>query len=198
MKTVSRWFWYGLHCSFFIEDVSAIYRNRNVIFSFLFWILESLFSISFNFFLFHADSLVPVVTVQLGEPVTLTCALSDERQSIEKLQWYKQSAGDTLKSIVMLWKNLNPTYGPGFSASKLMATHNEKNSTLTIFRTSEEDEGMYHCAIFAYGGDSWSGTYLSLKGNCVIYVFQFFGITLKYMCSQLHCNRKCYSRLYKY
>ncbi|XP_072251426.1 uncharacterized protein [Leuresthes tenuis] len=110
-------------------------------------------------------SLVPVVTVQLGKPVTLTCALSDERQSTEKLQWYKQSAGDTLKTIVMLWKNLNPKYGPGFSASKVMATHNEKNSTLTIFRTREEDEGTYHCAIFAYGGDSWSGTYLSIKGN---------------------------------
>ncbi|XP_075336631.1 uncharacterized protein LOC142397172 [Odontesthes bonariensis] len=110
-------------------------------------------------------SLVPVVTVQLGEPVTLTCVLPDERWSTEKLHWYKQSAGDTLKSIVMLWKNVKPSYGPGFSASKLEALYNEKNSTLTILRTSKEDEGMYHCALFQWTDVTWSGTYLSLKGN---------------------------------
>ncbi|KAM4555699.1 uncharacterized protein PAE49_014677 [Odontesthes bonariensis] len=111
------------------------------------------------------DSLVPVVTVQLGESVTLTCVLPVDTWSTEKLHWYKQSAGDTLKSIVMLWRSFNPTYGPEFSASKLKATCNEKNSTLTIFRTSKEDEGMYHCAVFGYAAVTWSGTYLSLTGN---------------------------------
>ncbi|XP_075336643.1 uncharacterized protein LOC142397185 [Odontesthes bonariensis] len=110
-------------------------------------------------------SLVPVVTVQLGEPVTLTCVLPDERWSIQKVQWYKQSAGDTLKSIVILLMNQDRLYGPGFSASKLKTTYNEKNSTLTILKMSKEDEGMYHCAAFEYTAVTWSGTYLSLKGN---------------------------------
>jgi len=79
----------------------------------------------------------------------------------------------------MLWKNQNPLYGPGFSASKLEATYNGKSSTLTISKTTKEDEGMYHCAVFEYAAVTWSGTYLSLNGNYVIYVFQFFGITLK-------------------
>ena len=105
-----------------------------------------------------------MVTVQLGEPVTLTCVLPDKR-SIEKLQWSKQSAGDTLKSIVILWKNQDPLYGPGFSASKLKTTYNERNSTLTILKISKEGEGMYHCAVFEYAAVTWSGTYLSLKGN---------------------------------
>uniref|UniRef100_A0A671XXH4 Uncharacterized LOC115568723 n=2 Tax=Sparus aurata TaxID=8175 RepID=A0A671XXH4_SPAAU len=42
----------------------------------------------------------------------------------------------------------------------------EKNiSKLTILRTTEEDEGMYHCAVIDWDKNLWSGTYLSLKGN---------------------------------
>ncbi|XP_075336841.1 signal-regulatory protein beta-2-like [Odontesthes bonariensis] len=110
-------------------------------------------------------SLVPVVTAQLGEPVTLTCVLPDERWSIQKVQWYKQSAGDALKSIVILLMNQDRLYGPGFSASKLKTTYNERNSSLTILKMSKEDEGMYHCAAFEYTAVTWSGTYLSLKAN---------------------------------
>ncbi|XP_075336633.1 uncharacterized protein LOC142397175 [Odontesthes bonariensis] len=109
-------------------------------------------------------SLVPVVTVQLREPATLTCVLHGDT-STGKLHWYKQSAGDTLKSVVLLWKDVDPKYGPGFSASKLKTTNNGKNNTLTILRTSKEDEGMYHCGFIKYAAYTWSGTYLSLKGN---------------------------------
>ncbi|KAM9740708.1 uncharacterized protein ACNS7B_012035 [Menidia menidia] len=110
-------------------------------------------------------SLVPVVTVQLGEPVTLTCTLPDETRSTDKIQWSRQSAGDALESIVMLWKNQKPKFGPRFSDTKLTATFNGKISTLTIMGTSREDEGMYHCAIIEYSTVTWRGTYLSIKGN---------------------------------
>uniref|UniRef100_A0A7N6FF51 Ig-like domain-containing protein n=1 Tax=Anabas testudineus TaxID=64144 RepID=A0A7N6FF51_ANATE len=44
-------------------------------------------------------------------------------------------------------------------------------STLTILRTTEEDEGMYHCAVVdSWTENHWSGTYLSLKGNLVIFL----------------------------
>ncbi|KAM9740707.1 uncharacterized protein ACNS7B_012034 isoform 3-T3 [Menidia menidia] len=110
-------------------------------------------------------SLVPVVRVQLGERVTLTCDLPDRAQSTSKVQWFKQSAGDTLKSLVMLHRNMGPIHDPGFSITKMKAAYNEKNSSLTIFQTSKEDEGMYHCLIFHWTHDTWSGIYLSLRGN---------------------------------
>ncbi|KAM9740759.1 uncharacterized protein ACNS7B_012088 [Menidia menidia] len=115
--------------------------------------------------LHHGYSLVPVISVQAGADVTVACTLPDDTFSIQKVHWSKQSAGDTLKSIVTLWKNVNPVYGAGFSASKVKAAFNERNSTLTILRTSTEDEGMYHCAVIEYTAVTWSGTYLSLKGN---------------------------------
>jgi len=108
-----------------------------------------------------------VVTVQLGEPVTFTCVLPDGGDSARKLKWYKQRAGDTPKLIVILRKGMNPVHGPGFSAQKLSAVFDEKKSSLTIVRTSKEDEGMYLCAVTDWTEDIWSGTYLSLKGNHV-------------------------------
>uniref|UniRef100_A0A3Q2C7Y0 Ig-like domain-containing protein n=1 Tax=Cyprinodon variegatus TaxID=28743 RepID=A0A3Q2C7Y0_CYPVA len=42
-------------------------------------------------------ALVPVISVQLGEPVTFTCANMESRTWI---YWYKQTSGDTLKMIV--------------------------------------------------------------------------------------------------
>ncbi|XP_015234965.1 PREDICTED: uncharacterized protein LOC107087735 isoform X3 [Cyprinodon variegatus] len=65
----------------------------------------------------------------------------------------------------MLRKNTAPKYGPGVLASRLEITYLEKVSNLTILRTTEEDEGMYHCAVLDWTENTWSGTYLSLRGN---------------------------------
>uniref|UniRef100_A0A3P9PH04 Ig-like domain-containing protein n=1 Tax=Poecilia reticulata TaxID=8081 RepID=A0A3P9PH04_POERE len=100
---------------------------------------------------------------QLGQPVTVTCVLSEALQSVSWLYWYKQSAGDTLKLVSMLRKNTNPTYGPGFSASRFNTTYDDKISNLTILKASTEDEGMYHCAYLNWLQTMWSGAYLSLK-----------------------------------
>uniref|UniRef100_A0A3Q3GNM8 Ig-like domain-containing protein n=1 Tax=Kryptolebias marmoratus TaxID=37003 RepID=A0A3Q3GNM8_KRYMA len=94
-----------------------------------------------------ADALVPVVTVQLGEPATLTCDLPDEWLGLKSLHWYKQDAGNSLKLITMLRKNTNPKYGPGVSPSRFNVTYYEKISSLTVLGTVKEDEGMYHCAV---------------------------------------------------
>ncbi|XP_078025593.1 uncharacterized protein LOC117260853 isoform X2 [Epinephelus lanceolatus] len=108
-------------------------------------------------------ALIPVTTVQLGEPVTLTCDLPNEFR--DKLHWFKQSAGETLKLIVRLQKHASLVYGPEFSASRLDVNISNKISSLTILRTIQEDEGMYHCAVMEWTEITWSGTYLSLKGN---------------------------------
>ncbi|XP_049898344.1 uncharacterized protein LOC126388977 [Epinephelus moara] len=109
-------------------------------------------------------TLVPVTTVQLGEPVTLTCDLPGDELR-DEVFWYKQSAGETLKLIVRLLKHVNPVYGPEISASRLNVKVYKNISSLTILRTIQEDEGMYHCTVMEWTEIAWSGTYLSLKGN---------------------------------
>uniref|UniRef100_A0A3Q2EC39 Ig-like domain-containing protein n=1 Tax=Cyprinodon variegatus TaxID=28743 RepID=A0A3Q2EC39_CYPVA len=98
------------------------------------------------FSMIFADSFVPVVTVQLGESVTLSYAFSKKFHSTTWIHWYKQSAGDTLKLIVMQHKSIKPNYGPDVSASKIEATYDDKFSNITIQNTVVQDEGMYHCA----------------------------------------------------
>ncbi|XP_045885618.1 uncharacterized protein LOC123957087 [Micropterus dolomieu] len=110
-------------------------------------------------------TLTPVTTVQLGEPATFTCVLPGNELNRRDHHWYKQSAGDNLKLIVTLRKNTNPVYRQEFPASRLEVKVYENISNLTIFRTIQEDEGMYHCAVMDWSKITWSATYLSLKGN---------------------------------
>ncbi|XP_027863936.1 uncharacterized protein LOC114138740 [Xiphophorus couchianus] len=116
------------------------------------------------FLLHQGHCLVPVVTVQLGEPVTLSCAFSERLQGTW-LHWYKQSAGGTLKFIVMQQKTIDPKYDPNAPASRMKATIDDKLGNLTIMETVLQDEGMYHCARMDWTESIWSGTYLSIKGK---------------------------------
>ncbi|XP_038556304.1 uncharacterized protein LOC119889436 [Micropterus salmoides] len=117
------------------------------------------------FVLHQGYTLVPVTTVQLGDSATFTCVLPNEELSSRKLHWYKQRAGDTLKLIMTLWKSAKPEYAPEFSESRLKVNTDKNISNLTILRTIQEDEGMYHCAVTAWINPEWSGTYLLVKGN---------------------------------
>ncbi|CAI5652839.1 unnamed protein product [Oreochromis niloticus] len=114
------------------------------------------------FCLHKGYSLVPVKTVQLGEPATLPCAIPKEL-SIRGLKWYKQSVGDTLKLIVSLIQS--PDFGPGFSSSRFRINNDANFSSLTILETVQEDEGHYHCVDTEWIGTTWSGTYLLVKGK---------------------------------
>ncbi|XP_030595571.1 uncharacterized protein LOC115787134 [Archocentrus centrarchus] len=114
------------------------------------------------FFLQQGHTLVPVETVQLGEPATLICALPKELSS-SGVHWYKQSIGDTLKLIVTLFKSTAPTYGPEFSS--LNFEIDKDLTSLTILKTAQEDEGFYHCGTTERIGAKWNGTYLFVKGN---------------------------------
>uniref|UniRef100_A0A3Q3EVG5 Ig-like domain-containing protein n=1 Tax=Labrus bergylta TaxID=56723 RepID=A0A3Q3EVG5_9LABR len=111
------------------------------------------------------DTLPPVTTVGLGEPVTLTCVLPDIKSQI--VFWYKQSAGERLKLMVTLGGNGKPLFETEFSSSLFDANISENMSNLTILTTTQEDEGMYHCAALEWPKISWSGTYVSLKGTVV-------------------------------
>uniref|UniRef100_A0A3B5L0Q6 Ig-like domain-containing protein n=1 Tax=Xiphophorus couchianus TaxID=32473 RepID=A0A3B5L0Q6_9TELE len=123
------------------------------------------------FFTKGVNSLVPVVTVQLGDPVTLSCAFLEKFQSTSWLHWYKQSAGDTLKFIVLQQKSIKPNYQENASTSRIAATNDDKFSNLTIMKTVLQDEGMYHCAHMDWTASTWTGTYLSVKGKELILYF---------------------------
>ncbi|XP_047209017.1 T cell receptor alpha chain MC.7.G5-like [Girardinichthys multiradiatus] len=110
-------------------------------------------------------TLVPLVTVELGQSVILTCAFARKYQSNTWLYWYKQNAGDTLNLIVKQQKSIIPKYGPQFPASRFSVTYSGDSSNLTISSTVQSDEGMYHCSEMDTLESIWSGTYLSIKGN---------------------------------
>uniref|UniRef100_A0A671XXR1 Ig-like domain-containing protein n=1 Tax=Sparus aurata TaxID=8175 RepID=A0A671XXR1_SPAAU len=124
------------------------------------------------------NALVPVTTVQLGEPVTFTCVLPSDEAGGKRLFWYKQSVGDDMKLIVSFMKHSTPVFKPEFSDSRLDLKVEKHISKLTILRTTEEDEGMYHCAVIDWKDGFWSGTYLTLKGEYVICFLQCWGVTL--------------------
>ncbi|XP_074505793.1 uncharacterized protein LOC141775953 [Sebastes fasciatus] len=111
-------------------------------------------------------TLVPVTTVQLGEPATFTCALSNIEINRIAIHWYKQSARETLQLMVTLRTSTKPEYAPQFSESRLEVNNDNNFSNLTILRTIQEDEGLYHCEITdRWKTPEWNGTYLLLKGN---------------------------------
>uniref|UniRef100_UPI0037E73F45 uncharacterized protein n=1 Tax=Semicossyphus pulcher TaxID=241346 RepID=UPI0037E73F45 len=113
--------------------------------------------------LHQAYTLAPVTQVQLGEPATITCGSPDILNN--EAFWFKQSAGDALKLIVRRWKNTNKVFGAEFSDSRFDLKVNEKMSHLTILRTLQEDEGMYHCVVLEWYKITLCATYLSIIGN---------------------------------
>uniref|UniRef100_A0A3P8NKI0 Ig-like domain-containing protein n=1 Tax=Astatotilapia calliptera TaxID=8154 RepID=A0A3P8NKI0_ASTCA len=142
------------------------------------------------------NSLVPVKTVQLGQPVTLTCALPKGLQSGE-VHWYKQNHGDTLKLIMTSFKSTPAQYGPAFSRSRF-EEHNDNNfSNVTILKTVQEDEGIYHCGLTEWIRTNWSGTYLFVKGKLVVQQLTGSnpihpGDTVTFQCSVSHSvNKTC-------
>uniref|UniRef100_A0A3Q4H5I5 Ig-like domain-containing protein n=1 Tax=Neolamprologus brichardi TaxID=32507 RepID=A0A3Q4H5I5_NEOBR len=115
----------------------------------------------------NSDALVPVKTVQLGEPANITCALPSG-VSIGGVHWYKQSVGDTLKLIVSLLKTATPQYGQETFKSRFQANYDKKFSNLTILKAVQDDEGIYHCGIIEWINPEWTGTYLLVKDYTVV------------------------------
>uniref|UniRef100_A0A3B5R066 Ig-like domain-containing protein n=1 Tax=Xiphophorus maculatus TaxID=8083 RepID=A0A3B5R066_XIPMA len=138
---------------------------------------------NYIFTILAVNSLVPVITVELGQTVTLTCAFSLKYQN-KWIFWYKQSPGDTLDLIVMQQGMTNPNYGPAFSSSKF-TTNDGIIRNLTILRTIQQDEGMYHCALIGWTESTWTGTYLMVKGRYIVSGLNHFNT----LTIQKHCNR---------
>uniref|UniRef100_I3KV92 Ig-like domain-containing protein n=1 Tax=Oreochromis niloticus TaxID=8128 RepID=I3KV92_ORENI len=128
------------------------------------WFFIILYNNFLNFY--RGNSLVPVKTVQLGEAATLTCALPIKEFGSTTVHWYKQSPGDGLKLIVTLSKSAPPEYSPEFSRKRFNVENANNVCNLTILKTVQEDEGIYHCGIAEWLYPiQWSETYLSVKGK---------------------------------
>ncbi|CAI5652866.1 unnamed protein product [Oreochromis niloticus] len=123
------------------------------------------FWIALNF-LHHGYALVSQITVQVGEPATFICSLPHTEVLPRQVHWYKQSAGDTLKVIVTVRKSKPPEYAQDFPKSRWAINSNSSFSNLTILRTVQEDEGMYHCGVSEWLADIiWTGMHLLIKGK---------------------------------
>lgn len=120
-----------------------------------------------------SDALVSQITVQAGEPATFICSLPHTEVLPRQVHWYKQSGGDTLKVIVTVRKSKPPEYAQDFPNSRWEIKSNSSFSNLTILRTIQEDEGMYHCGVSEWLADIiWTGMHLLIKGNDKISTFQ--------------------------
>ncbi|XP_030596077.1 signal-regulatory protein beta-2-like [Archocentrus centrarchus] len=110
-------------------------------------------------------TLIPVTTVQLGEQATVPCVLPKTEYN-RRVDWYKQSAGDTLQRIWTLKDSAAPEFAPEFPGSRWKVNYDKNFSNLTILRTNQEDEGIYHCGFTEWlQHTKWTGTYLLVKGN---------------------------------
>ncbi|XP_008293648.1 uncharacterized protein LOC103367404 [Stegastes partitus] len=114
--------------------------------------------------LHQGHTLIPVIPVQLGESTTFTCDLSNTDISRVEVHWYKQSVGDNLKLIVNLREHITPQFAPEFPNSRWKVNIHDDLINMTILKTIQEDEGIYHCAIVErLVSSKWSGTYLIVK-----------------------------------
>uniref|UniRef100_A0A3P9ARW1 Ig-like domain-containing protein n=1 Tax=Maylandia zebra TaxID=106582 RepID=A0A3P9ARW1_9CICH len=109
-----------------------------------------------------------ITSVQLGETVTIPCQLPVIETIRKEVHWYKQRAGDTLKVIWTMRESATPEFAPEFNNSRLKVNHNKHFTNLTILKTNQEDEGIYHCGFTEWRKNTeWTGTYLLVKGNDV-------------------------------
>uniref|UniRef100_A0A4W5NHI7 Ig-like domain-containing protein n=1 Tax=Hucho hucho TaxID=62062 RepID=A0A4W5NHI7_9TELE len=115
----------------------------------------------------HVDLLSPVITVQLGDPVTLLCVFPEEEFNDEQMHWYKQTVGGTPQLVASMQKYLTePVFHSGYNNSHFNVKLDQMMFGLTITKMFPEDEAMYYCAIGREMTVEFrDGTFLSLKGN---------------------------------
>lgn len=156
-------------CFLILSSIFSIYVGWSYISFFSFFIVIDCFYI----FCFNLAALIPITTAQLGGPVNFTCVLPKTETGRRDVHWYHQRAGDTLKIIWTLKESATPKFAPAFDNSRWEANYDKNVSNLTILKTNQDDEGIYHCGFTEWLQDTtWSGTYLLVKGNIVIFFSQ--------------------------
>lgn len=159
-------------CFLILSSIFSIYVGWSYI-SFFNFFLIVIDCFIFYIFCFNLAALIPITTAQLGGPVNFTCVLPKTETGRRDIHWYHQRAGDTLKIIWTLKESATPKFAPAFDNSRWEANYDKNVSNLTILKTNQDDEGIYHCGFTEWLQDTtWSGTYLLVKGNIVIFFSQ--------------------------
>ena len=103
--------------------------------------------------------------VELGDNVTLNCAVLKRQNTNEELYWYKQSVGYNLQIVASRYftSKIYPSFMSRFKAG------NGSNFNLTISNVQKEDEANYFCNQGGQYLNIWNnGVFLTVKGKSYI------------------------------
>ncbi|KAI4901895.1 hypothetical protein NFI96_031883 [Prochilodus magdalenae] len=105
----------------------------------------------------------PLVSVSPGEAATLHCTFG-EHMSRERLVWYKYKLGQTLRQVGSVMGQVLTQ--PEFEKLGIKLEANRSSFSLTIPRTTKDDEGMYFCGK-SQGSllEFTNGTFLAVRGH---------------------------------
>uniref|UniRef100_A0A8C9QXA8 Ig-like domain-containing protein n=1 Tax=Scleropages formosus TaxID=113540 RepID=A0A8C9QXA8_SCLFO len=113
-------------------------------------------------------TLLTVLSVQLGDSVTLDCIFS--KNEIEYISWYKQSIGKRPYLIAISNKYAaEPVFYNNFNSTRFRIQMGERNNELVILKTELSDTATYYCGTRRdYGTLFGGGTFLTVKGKTVV------------------------------
>ncbi|XP_047209023.1 uncharacterized protein LOC124860092 [Girardinichthys multiradiatus] len=108
------------------------------------------------FLLHQGYGFVPVVTVQLGEPVSFTCAVIEKFQSTTWLHWYKQRSSKTTSSYIVVKSAISDLSHQGDSETLQCSvlSKSENNSCsgdLRVFWFKAGSNGFFPNVIYTDG-----------------------------------------------
>uniref|UniRef100_A0A4W6CMS3 Ig-like domain-containing protein n=1 Tax=Lates calcarifer TaxID=8187 RepID=A0A4W6CMS3_LATCA len=82
-----------------------------------------------------------------GDNATIECSHT-KGVSYNRMYWYRQLPGQTMRQVVLSIANTKPTFEPDFTDEKFSVTKpNAETGTFTVKNLVPEDKGLYFCAV---------------------------------------------------
>ncbi|XP_046892199.1 uncharacterized protein LOC124478078 [Hypomesus transpacificus] len=110
-----------------------------------------------------------VTKVQLGDPTSLYCVLSEQEFDQGFFLWFKQTIGETPQAIARMLKHQEvPEYYDKYNNKHLKVEKSEKDMSyrLLLNETRQTDEAIYYCAVIeGYDMHLKNGTLLIIEGT---------------------------------
>ena len=110
-----------------------------------------------------------VTKVQLGDPTSLYCVLSEQEFDQGFFLWFKQTIGETPQAIARMLKHQEvPEYYDKYNNKHLKVEKSEKDKSYRLLfnETRQTDEAIYYCAVIeGYDMHLKNGTLLIIEGK---------------------------------
>nr|QRN68127.1 CD200-like protein [Betacoronavirus Erinaceus] len=103
----------------------------------------------------RAQVLIQNATVQLNKPASLRCTLQSS-QEVLIVTWQKIKQGST-ENMVTYSKNHGVVLQPSYKDKVNITQLELRNSTITFWNVTQEDDGCYNCLFNTFGSGSISG-----------------------------------------